>query len=109
MSVWAGKLYIEMGTYPCVVELCLQADVFSFLLILRSQYLQLLRLQRRLNICSVYQVLALRNGLCRSVYSHGSDGDMTKMKICVEYVYSVATVQEAKYAEADVSQPKTVS
>lgn len=36
----------EKTAYPCVIELGLDADVFAFLLILRSKNLQLCRLER---------------------------------------------------------------
>jgi hypothetical protein len=40
----------EEGKYPCEVELCLHADVFAFLFILRAEDLQFFRLERTVAI-----------------------------------------------------------
>lgn len=45
--------------YPCVVELCLEADVLAFFLVLCAQDLELVGLQRRLDVGGVCRVLGV--------------------------------------------------
>ena len=47
-----------MWTNPGIVELGLKADIFTFLLILCAQNLELVRLERRLYVGSICTALA---------------------------------------------------
>ena len=62
--------------YPCVVEFCLQADIFAFLFVLRAEDLQLFGLQRRLDIGGVWGALACIGTQVDLWYVHGKDGDI---------------------------------
>jgi hypothetical protein len=53
MATWHKEGAVGGFAYPSIVELCLQADIFALLLVLRPQYLQLLGLQRAFDISGI--------------------------------------------------------
>lgn len=62
---WRGEV-----AYPCIVELCLKADVFAFFLILCAQDLQLVGLEGRLDIGGVCRVSAVGESRSRAGAAH---------------------------------------